>query len=314
MTAHHADDQLETLLFRLARSGSVTGMTGIAPMRRWGDLLVVRPLLTVPKAALVAYAAEAKLAYCQDDSNLDVHYARNRLRRDAVPAMKAVNAGVLQHAGRFSRDLEATMLLAQRQVNEMLPPNAAAPLDWHRYADEPEAIQQLLLTSALTRWHVQVKPPVQAALLGALAAGRGTKQFDVAGGRKVVAAYGQLSVRGADAHPGAVTLKDLNRWYSVGRCQFGVFTHLPAGARKLAAVPVAPVLLRTRRPHDEVQLANGQHQLLRRFFLSIKKFRNRRAVSDWSPRPVIRSSGSKELRHVNCLLVLKLIYCKQYWQ
>lgn len=269
MTAHHADDQLETLLFRLARSGRVASMTGIAADQKWGSLRLIRPLLGVPKADLMAYASHAHLTYSEDESNQDVQYARNRLRRDAVPALKAVNAGALAHAGTFAQALEATLTLANRQVALMLPKPLTLPLDWRPYLSESAAVQQLLLNAALARLHLVVKPAVAAQVLAALATGQGAKQFALGSGRTLVAAYGQLSVVTPAPAPAPVLLTELNRWVPVGPRQFGRFTTLPAGATFLAAAP-APVVIRTRQPHDEVQLANGQHQLLRRFFINQK--------------------------------------------
>lgn len=78
--AHHADDQAETFLTRLARGSGVVGLAGMAPRRMQDGLLVARPFLALPKARLVATLVAAGLDWCEDPSNADPHYARARLR------------------------------------------------------------------------------------------------------------------------------------------------------------------------------------------------------------------------------------------
>ena len=81
-TAHHADDQAETVLMRLQRGSGVGGLGGIRPLRREeSGLLVVRPLLGWPKAELVHLVSEAGIGFVEDPSNLDERFDRAAMRR-----------------------------------------------------------------------------------------------------------------------------------------------------------------------------------------------------------------------------------------
>lgn len=105
-TAHHADDQAETVLFRAIRGTGLRGLTGI-PARR--DR-VVRPLLPFPRELIADYAAAAGLRWRDDPSNLDVGYARNRLRHDILPRLEAIAPGTtraLVRLGDHAREAEA---------------------------------------------------------------------------------------------------------------------------------------------------------------------------------------------------------------
>lgn len=85
VTAHHLGDQAETVLLRLLRGA---GLDGLAGMRvQSGDIL--RPLLGVTRAELEAYCAAVQLSYCQDSTNADTHYTRNRVRLDLLPKLAA---------------------------------------------------------------------------------------------------------------------------------------------------------------------------------------------------------------------------------
>jgi len=81
VTAHHADDQAETILFRLTRGSGVAGLAGMAVQSRCGDVALLRPLLGFGKSELVAICERAEHGYFRDPSNADEHYARARLRK-----------------------------------------------------------------------------------------------------------------------------------------------------------------------------------------------------------------------------------------
>ena len=79
LTAHHADDQAETLLMRLNRASGVAGLSGIRPVRR-DDRTVLRPLLGWRRADLRAIVAASGAPWVDDPTNVDLHHDRTRFR------------------------------------------------------------------------------------------------------------------------------------------------------------------------------------------------------------------------------------------
>ena len=85
-TAHSADDQIETVLMRTLRDSGARGLAGLlAPSD------VLRPLLTVRRAALFDYAVELELQWAEDPTNAARRFLRNRLRHDMLPALRGAN-------------------------------------------------------------------------------------------------------------------------------------------------------------------------------------------------------------------------------
>jgi tRNA(Ile)-lysidine synthase len=84
-TAHHADDQWETLLFRLARGSGLAGLAGMARDQAFPGGRVIRPLLGLPKQALVDFCRAQGQAFFDDPSNAHPGFARTRLRTLAAP-------------------------------------------------------------------------------------------------------------------------------------------------------------------------------------------------------------------------------------
>ena len=93
-TAHHADDQWETLLFRLARGSGLAGLAGMARDQSFpGDEAapggrLIRPLLGLPKQSLIDFCRARSQSFFEDPSNANPDYARTRLRALAAPLHK----------------------------------------------------------------------------------------------------------------------------------------------------------------------------------------------------------------------------------
>ncbi|MDE2782611.1 MAG: tRNA lysidine(34) synthetase TilS [Gemmatimonadota bacterium] len=113
MTAHTADDQAETVLFRAARGSGVRGLAGIRPRR---DPSVVRPLLPFWRRELEAHATEHGVPFREDPTNRDVRWTRNRLRREILPAL----ADAVPGAARALAALAETSHLHAIALDELL--------------------------------------------------------------------------------------------------------------------------------------------------------------------------------------------------
>lgn len=84
--AHHLEDQAETFLMRLSRGSGSDGLAAMAPERNSRNLRLIRPLLTVPKARLIAFLAKRRQPWIEDPSNRDERFSRVRIRR-LLPAL-----------------------------------------------------------------------------------------------------------------------------------------------------------------------------------------------------------------------------------
>lgn len=105
VTAHHADDQLESMLMALAKAGTVNGMQGIQAKRPFANRFVIRPFLMVTKPEIRTYLLKKGGTYREDASNEKDNYTRNRFRHHIVPLLKQESEYVAQHAVQFSLQL-----------------------------------------------------------------------------------------------------------------------------------------------------------------------------------------------------------------
>ncbi len=95
---HNANDNLETMLFNLARGAGLSGLAGI-PVQRG---IFVRPLLDLEREDIVRYLRARGLDWVEDETNKDIAFKRNLLRLQVVPALKTVNPEVVTNARRAS--------------------------------------------------------------------------------------------------------------------------------------------------------------------------------------------------------------------
>jgi tRNA(Ile)-lysidine synthase len=115
VTAHTLDDQAETFLMRLKRGSGLDGLAAIPECGAWAGIAVLRPLLDVPKARLVATLDAACIPFVSDPSNIDPRFERARLRgsSDALAALGLTAEALALSARRLRRAREALDAAAQ---------------------------------------------------------------------------------------------------------------------------------------------------------------------------------------------------------
>lgn len=128
VTAHHAGDQLETMLQHLLRGSGLGGLCGIPACRPLGDgLFVARPLLTVPKTALLAHLAASGLDFVEDSTNAEACCTRNRLRLEVIPVLEELYGNGTQNAARTAALLCEDEVYLQAQAAQFLQAEGREP-------------------------------------------------------------------------------------------------------------------------------------------------------------------------------------------
>ena len=112
VTAHHADDNIETVLMNFFRGTGLLGLTGIQSLQK--EQRLIRPLLCFKKSEIMMYAKDKDLSFVEDSSNSSDKYTRNYFRNQLIPALKdvfpQVEENLQNNIGRFS---DAEMLYSQ---------------------------------------------------------------------------------------------------------------------------------------------------------------------------------------------------------
>ncbi len=112
VTAHHLEDQSETLVLRLMRGAAIRGLGAMRKAQRLYGMTVLRPLLDVPKERLEAWVTEQGLEVVSDGSNFDETYDRNLLRRQVLPVLQARwpdTAKSLARSARYFQEVQSVL-------------------------------------------------------------------------------------------------------------------------------------------------------------------------------------------------------------
>lgn len=124
LTAHHADDQLETVLLQLARGAGPAGLAAMPVVTRFATGWHWRPLLATARSGIERYAAEAALDVLVDPANDDLRYDRSYVRSRVVPALRERWPGIATAAGRAARHCADAAALAEALADDDLASTA----------------------------------------------------------------------------------------------------------------------------------------------------------------------------------------------
>lgn len=146
LTAHHRDDQLETVLIQLLRGAGVAGLAAMAPVSSFAQGRIARPLLDCPRAQLLAWARSRSLQWIDDSSNDDTALGRNYLRHRVLPLLRERWPGAAVAVARSARHAgEAQSLLerlARRDAERVADGSALSAQQLRRL--DPERRRNLL--------------------------------------------------------------------------------------------------------------------------------------------------------------------------
>ncbi|MEM7205139.1 MAG: tRNA lysidine(34) synthetase TilS [Planctomycetota bacterium] len=172
-TAHHADDQIETVLFRLRRRAGPTGLAGIPAVRALdADVQVVRPLLDLRRAALRAAIRTAGLRPIDDASNRDLRYTRNRIRHALLPALRDRAPDIEATLLELQTAAAAAAATSRQRAAAFVAAHCAWPAPWRvelplaaKLGAPPEPAGLLVATLRLLHQELRPGPPPRAPWL-----------------------------------------------------------------------------------------------------------------------------------------------------
>ncbi len=114
LTAHHADDAIETFLINLTRGTGLEGFTGIPEQNN----KIIRPLLTFSRAEIEDFAKRNNLKWREDSSNVSDKYIRNKIRLDVIPVLKSINPNFVASFQKTQQYLQQSHSLVQDSVQD----------------------------------------------------------------------------------------------------------------------------------------------------------------------------------------------------
>ena len=238
-TAHHRQDNAETVLLNLLRGSALQGLTGIPPVRG----RIVRPFLETDRSAIEAYIQKHSIPFVEDETNQDPAYTvRNRLRLEVLPVLEELSPGCTGRIARSTQVLRSENECLQRQAEALLPPcdggdTVSVPLSL--LEQQEEAIARRMVKTMARRLDGELSAAHVEAVL-ALTCGR---CLDLPGGLRAVCRRRRLTLERVFSLPEAIPLcPGERRWggYTVRLTENGMEGILLAADRITGVLTVAP--------------------------------------------------------------------------
>ena len=292
LTAHHQDDQAETLLLNLFRGSGLSGLAGIAPQRKLTEgITLIRPLLSFSRQQLEEFLKEEGVSWREDESNRDEAYSRNYIRNRLLPEIEErfPNASErIASAAAFIRDADRHLQYEKRMWLQGEDPGVSDTLPL-RMLNEAETWLRPMLLQDFFRGNGGVKDVGSAHYEAALALleKQSGSSLSLPGGRILLREQENLRIIPADSEnrkeeePPFYSLrlfpyeKDLKipdntytKWIDYAimndhvclrRRADGDFFYLPGGGKKLLARFLIDEKVPLSRRNDLWVLADGSH-------------------------------------------------------
>lgn len=200
---HHGDDQIETMLMKLARTASSSALTGIPVQRAFSTGMIIRPFLCVNKSMLETYCKKNQIEVRLDPTNEETDYTRNYYRNKIVPLIKERNDNIHRTAQHLSETLaedEKYLREAAREmVNELIAfhaENKTASFDGNLFKNRAHALQRrafhLILNYLYNDLPKDLSYTHEEQFFALLQRDEGNTQIDFPNGLKLENTYGKI--------------------------------------------------------------------------------------------------------------------------
>ena len=162
-TGHHADDQLETLLMNLIRGSGPSGMAAMAESRPLSaDIDLIRPLLGISREQIEIYLKNLNQPWCQDQTNEDQEYLRNRIRHSVIPELRAIEPDISLRAVSWTQDINGFQNLLTRDVEELFDRGTLNGQTWSLSRAQLRVAEPVVLGSLLHFYFRTIHGPENA--------------------------------------------------------------------------------------------------------------------------------------------------------
>ena len=291
VTAHHLNDQTETILMRFVRGNTITGLTGMEKERSFGTGTLARPLLPFSKTEIYQYAKEQGIPYMEDESNQTLEFTRNRYRNEIIPILRMENPQVDSRLLSFSEELKDLLVVSNVAIEEAVQTimkfsEQRVELDKRAFSLLNPHMQRLVLRKVLEDiYSKRVDKPNNEQvnkIQNWIIYGKPNSEIHLPNGYLIFKEYetvllGKKRPTGFDFE--SSKLLNMNQWVEISKNKkIGIFDeeHIPPSTKEQQTFYVSsgkvefPFLVRLTRPGDRIQLKGGGSKKISRIFIDQK--------------------------------------------
>lgn len=270
-TAHHADDNLESMIINFVRGSNLYGYAGIQPCTPYRDTLLFRPLLRYRKSDLIDYATTHQLYYFEDESNHEDAYFRNRVRHYITPLLEQECPALERKIEHFSTQLIDAFHYLRQQAKTYLNQNI---IDISTFQTLPIALQREIINLLLEQYQIPSSWNKIHDIIRMIQSDTPNATYDLTQELILIKSYHSCHVEVKTGYTSIEYTIDLDEYLDIpGYGRFYFSKTLPdydvETVKIWYNISCFPMLLRTKQPGDRLSLKAG-HQKVKDFFINKK--------------------------------------------
>lgn len=290
-TAHHLDDQVETILIKLLEGSNLYGYGGISNCNYDGKYKIVRPLLCLCKDDLYAYANKNNLVFYEDKSNDADDFLRNRIRHHVIPNLKRESECFYTKVAQFSDQLKEAFTFIRRQSIDYLN-STNNMIDVKSFNKLDNVVKKDIIALLLEKYNLYKCCNIIDDILGILASDNGTKSIDLEQNHIFIRNYDFAMIKLKDTNiiDGVFVNVDSEAIFN-GKYKLYLSHNLPSKCYakyiKLCYNSlVLPLIVRSKRDGDIINLPIGSKKISRIFI------DNKVSLNERNKCPIITDSSN----------------------
>ncbi len=266
-TAHHLDDQLETVLMKIMNGSNLYGYGGIALQYDNNKYRVIRPLLCVSKEELYEYAKENKLKYYEDKSNDSDLYLRNRIRHNVVPLLKNECSDIYDKILKYSIITHEAFDFIRKLSIEYLDKNNGIEIESFNKLDI--ALKKDIISLLLEKYEINRNNNFINDVLKFLDSSDGNKYLVLSGSYKLYREYNKAFIYNDNPVKLEPTIIELDKVTQYGKYKIYFSKNIPLSNAKYIKLCYndikLPLWVRPKKDGDFISIENGIKKVSRVF-------------------------------------------------
>ena len=289
LTAHNADEQVETFLMRLTRGGVINELQGIPKNRKFANGVLIRPFLKIEKATLIKIAKNYHLQWFEDQTNHTNEFLRNRLRNQIITMLKQENHQFVSHIINYQTQLQEQSLLIDEAVSQKIK-KLKNDAGYSRIKFKALTLiwQKKIITKLINDYDgsISLNETKLLKIIDIICKfSQGQTYFDLGHANKMLITYDyfNFSSKGtAKDEQSFEYMVTLDKWFSILGYQFKATKSVNDIQNKQQVMILSanqvnlPLSIRTAQLHDVLRLKSGGYKTVRREMIDQKIPMNKR--------------------------------------
>lgn len=267
--AHHANDNMETIMMRMLRGSNLLGYSGINPIIQRKNYLVIRPLLEILKDDIVNYSDIYNIIYYEDETNFEDYYTRNKIRHEVIPPLFAISEDANIKYNEFAKNIRGAWKIVEEKVSEFIIEfvhiDKDIVFDKKYFLKVDKYLQIEILFKLLKKYNLS-KDVVEEIISLIVSKKANIKSF-ISNSFTFYKEYNKILIKEGLIKPLKMHLeiKEVNKKYYCDNitviCQSIECKNVLKSDEICYNTNMLPVILRSRKPGDKIKLTAGEKKV-----------------------------------------------------